>query len=160
MGSRIAWRLIDNGNEVVVWNRDASKADELVAAGALAASSPADATRRSDAVITMVTGPEALDAVVAGPDGVADEAAPATAVIQMSTVGPAATGRAVSALPEETRYLDAPVLGSLSEVESGTLIVFAGGSEALVREWAPLLSTLGRIIHVGDVGAGSAAKLV
>lgn len=160
MGSRIARRLIESGNEVVVWNRDASKADVLVARGALAASSPADATHRSDAVITMVTGPEALDAIVAGPEGIADAADPATTVIQMSTVGSAATERAASALPEGTGFIDAPVLGSLSEVESGTLIVFAGGPQALVREWEPLLSTLGRIIHVGDVGAGSAAKLV
>jgi 3-hydroxyisobutyrate dehydrogenase len=160
MGSRIARRLIDRGHEVLVCNRDASKAEELVAAGAAAAASPADATRRSDAVITMVTGPDALDAVVAGPDGIAQAATPATTVIQMSTVGPAATDRAAALLPAGTRFLDAPVLGSLSEAESGTLIVFAGGPEALVREWQPLLSTLGRVIHVGDVGAGSAAKLV
>jgi 3-hydroxyisobutyrate dehydrogenase-like beta-hydroxyacid dehydrogenase len=160
MGSRIARRLIDSGHEVLVWNRDASKADELGAAGAAAAASPADATRRSDAVITMVTGPDALDAVVAGPDGIAQAANPATTVIQMSTVGPAATDRAAALLPAGTRFLDAPVLGSLSEAESGTLVVFAGGPEALVREWEPLLSTLGRVVHVGDVGAGSAAKLV
>jgi 3-hydroxyisobutyrate dehydrogenase-like beta-hydroxyacid dehydrogenase len=160
MGSRIARRLIASGHEVVVWNRDASKADELVGAGAVAASSPADATRRSDAVITMVTGPKALDAVVAGPDGIADAATPSTTLIQMSTVGPPATLRVAAALPDGTRLLDAPVLGSLSEVESGTLVVFAGGPEALVREWEPLLSQLGRVIHVGDVGAGSAAKLV
>jgi 3-hydroxyisobutyrate dehydrogenase len=160
MGSRIARRLIASENEVVVWNREASKAEELVGAGAVAASSPADATRRSDAVITMVTGPKALDAVVAGPDGIAEAATPSTTLIQMSTVGPPATVRAAAALPDGARLLDAPVLGSLSEVESGTLVVFAGGPEALVREWEPLLSQLGRVIHVGDVGAGSAAKLV
>jgi 3-hydroxyisobutyrate dehydrogenase-like beta-hydroxyacid dehydrogenase len=160
MGSRIARRLLDAGHDVVVWNRDASKADELVSAGAVATTSPADAARRANAVITMVSNPEALDAVVGGPEGIAAGTTPSTTVIQMSTVGPPATARLASALPEGTGLLDAPVLGSVSEVEAGTLTVFAGGSDELVRTWEPLLSTLGTVLHVGDVGAGSAAKLV
>jgi 3-hydroxyisobutyrate dehydrogenase-like beta-hydroxyacid dehydrogenase len=160
MGSRIARRLLDAGNDLVVWNRDASKADSLVSAGAVGASSPADAARRADAVIVMVSNPEALRAVVEGADGIAAGARPETTVIQMSTVGPEATAHVASALPDGTGLLDAPVLGSLSEVESGTLTVFVGGRDELVSRWEPLLSTLGKVLHVGDVGAGSAAKLV
>jgi 3-hydroxyisobutyrate dehydrogenase/2-hydroxy-3-oxopropionate reductase len=160
MGSRIARRLLDAGHDLVVWNRDASKATDLLAAGAVEASSPADATGRAEGVITMVTGPDALEAIVEGPDGIAAGATPSTTVIQMSTVGPPATKRLVSQLPEGTGLLDAPVLGSVSEVEAGTLVVFAGGPRELVRRWEPVLSVLGRTVHVGDVGAGSAAKLV
>jgi 3-hydroxyisobutyrate dehydrogenase/2-hydroxy-3-oxopropionate reductase len=160
MGSRIARRLLDAGNDVVVWNRDASRAADLVSAGAAAASSPADAARRADGVITMVSNPAALQAVVEGPEGIAAGATPATTVIQMSTVGPTATAQLASMLPEGTGLLDAPVLGSLSEVESGTLTVFVGGRDELVRRWEPLLSTLGNVLHVGDIGAGSATKLV
>jgi 3-hydroxyisobutyrate dehydrogenase-like beta-hydroxyacid dehydrogenase len=68
--------------------------------------------------------------------------------------------RLAEQLPDGARLLDAPVLGSLSEVEQGSLNVFAGGPEALVERWTPLLSALGRVVHVGGVGAGSAAKLV
>ena len=160
MGSRIARRLLDAGHDVVVWNRDASKADQLVSAGAVTVPSPADAARRSDAVITMVSNPDALDAVVGGPEGISAGTGKGTTVIQMSTVGPPATARVAAALPAGADLLDAPVLGSISEVESGTLTVFAGGPTELVRKWKPLLSTLGTVLHVGDVGAGSAAKLV
>jgi 3-hydroxyisobutyrate dehydrogenase-like beta-hydroxyacid dehydrogenase len=52
------------------------------------------------------------------------------------------------------------VLGSLSEAESGSLKIFAGGSEAAVERWTPLLSILGSVLHVGPLGAGTAAKLV
>ena len=45
MGSRIAARLIDAGNQVVVWNRSPAKVDELVGLGAEAAERPADAAR-------------------------------------------------------------------------------------------------------------------
>ncbi|MGH3031192.1 MAG: NAD(P)-binding domain-containing protein [Gaiellaceae bacterium] len=48
--------------------------------------------------------------------------------------------------------LDAPVLGSLPEAESGSLRVFVGGPGSLVERWTPLLSTLGSPVHVGPLG--------
>jgi 3-hydroxyisobutyrate dehydrogenase-like beta-hydroxyacid dehydrogenase len=160
MGSRLARRLLDSGNDVAVWNRDAAKASPLVEAGAARAATPADAAHGADAVIVMVSDPEALRAVTEGPEGVAAGATADTTAIQMSTVGPEPVLRLASRLPEGVGLLDAPVLGSLSEVESGTLKVFAGGPPELVERWQPLLSTFGDVLHVGPVGAGSAAKLV
>jgi 3-hydroxyisobutyrate dehydrogenase-like beta-hydroxyacid dehydrogenase len=159
MGSRIARRLADAGHELVVWNRDPAKAEPLVAAGAVAAASPADAARRSEAVITMVADPPALTAVTEGPDGVVAGVGEETTVIQMSTVGPESTSRLASLLPDNV-LLDSPVLGSVSEAESGTLNVFVGGPPELAQRWRPLLSTLGAVLRVGPIGAGTAAKLV
>lgn len=156
MGGRIARRLLDAGHEVIVWNRTPEKAKPLTDLGADAAESPAEATRRAEAVITMVADPRALRDVTQGPDGIAAAAAETT-VIQMSTVSPSAVAWLDSAVPE---LLDAPVLGSLTEVESGTLKIFAGGSQELVERWTPLLSVLGTVIPVGPIGAGTAAKLV
>jgi 3-hydroxyisobutyrate dehydrogenase-like beta-hydroxyacid dehydrogenase len=159
MGRRVAARLLAAGNDVVVWNRDRSKADGLGDDGAVVAATPADAARRADAVITIVTDPAALRAVTEGDEGVVRGVDDRTTVMQMSTVGPPAVERLASLLPDES-LLDAPVLGSLSEVESGALNVFVGGPQTLVERWRPLLSQLGSVLHVGDVGAGSAAKLV
>jgi 3-hydroxyisobutyrate dehydrogenase-like beta-hydroxyacid dehydrogenase len=156
MGARIARRLLDAGHEVIVWNRTPQKAKPLTDLGADAAETPADATRRAEAVITMVADPDALRDVTEGADGIA-AGAEETTVIQMSTVSPSTVAWLDSAVPE---LLDAPVLGSLSEVESGTLKVFVGGSEELVERWTPMLSALGTVIPVGPVGAGTAAKLV
>jgi 3-hydroxyisobutyrate dehydrogenase-like beta-hydroxyacid dehydrogenase len=160
MGSRMARRLLDAGHELVVWNRDAAKSEPLVAAGATAAETPADAARRVDVVLIMVADPHALQAVTEGPDGVAAGAAAGTVVVQMSTVGPGPVLRLVDRLPEGVRLLDAPVLGSLDEAEGGKLKVFAGGEPELVERLRPLLSVLGSVVRVGPVGAGSAAKLV
>jgi len=160
MGSRMARRLLDAGHELVVWNRTLEKAQPLVELGATA-ENPADATRRADATIIMVADPQALLDVTEGPDGVAAGASEATTVIQMSTVSPDATARLASLLePAGAGLLDSPVLGSLTEVESGTLKVFAGGPDELVERWTPLLSVLGSVIRVGPIGAGTAAKLV
>ena len=160
MGSRIARRLLDAGHDVVVWNRTPEKADELVARGAAQAATPAEATGRAEAVITMVADPAALRAVVEGPHGIAAGAGGDTTVIEMSTVGPKAVAELATKLPPGTGLLDAPVLGSLSEAESGSLAVFVGGPEELVARWTPLLGTLGAPIHVGPLGTGAAAKLV
>jgi 3-hydroxyisobutyrate dehydrogenase-like beta-hydroxyacid dehydrogenase len=160
MGSRIARRLLDAGHDVVVWNRTPERAAELVQLGALQAASPAEAARQADVVLAMVADPAALKAVTEGPDGVAAAVRGSTTVIQMSTVGPAASSRVASVLPAGAGLLDAPVLGSTPEAESGSLMIFAGGPEVLVERWTPLLSTLGTVLHVGPLGAGQAAKLV
>lgn len=160
MGSRIAAQLLSAGHEVVVWNRSPEKAGPLVELGAGQAASPADAARGADAVIVMVSDAAALEAVVDGPDGLAAGLGPDATLIDMSTVGPDAVGWLEDALPPGTPQLDAPVLGSLLEAESGSLTIFVGGPAELAQEWTPLLTALGTVVHVGPLGAGQAAKLV
>src|ERR671935_693275 len=107
----------------------------------------------------MVADPGALRDVTEGEDGVAAGAGEGTTVVEMSTVGPDAVHRLASVLGARAGLLDAPVLGSRSEAESGTLTVFVGGPEELVARWTPLLSVLGSPLHVGPLGSGAAAKL-
>ena len=160
MGSRMAGRLLDAGHELVVWNRSPAKMAPLVERGALPAKSPADVARGSEAVITMLADPAALQSVTEGPSGLAAGAGPSMTVVEMSTVGPDAVSRLAAALPDQTGLLDAPVLGSLAEAEAGSLQIFVGGPEALAERWMPLLSVMGSPIHVGPLGAGASAKLV
>jgi 3-hydroxyisobutyrate dehydrogenase-like beta-hydroxyacid dehydrogenase len=160
MGSRIARRLLKAGHELHVWNRTAEKAAPLVEAGAVAAATPAEAAARAEVVLTMVADPAALRDVTEGEDGVAAGAGEGATVIEMSTVGPDAVRRLASVLGERVGLLDAPVLGSRSEAEEGTLTVFVGGPDELAARWTPLLSALGSPLHVGPLGSGAAAKLV
>jgi 3-hydroxyisobutyrate dehydrogenase len=147
MGSRIARRLLDAGNDVVVWNRTPEKAAGFPEVAPSAAEAAADA----EVTITMLANPEALREVTS-------EIAP-RALIEMSTVGPRAIEELAARFPG-VDLLDAPVLGSRSEAEGGTLHVFVGGPDAVFERFAPLLSPLGTIHHVGGLGAGAAAKLV
>jgi 3-hydroxyisobutyrate dehydrogenase-like beta-hydroxyacid dehydrogenase len=160
MGSRIARRLLEAGHDLVAWNRTAEKAQPLVEAGAVAAATPAEAAARAEVVLTMVADPAALRDVTEGEDGVAAGVGEGATVIEMSTVGPDAVRRLGSVLGEQAGLLDAPVLGSRSEAEEGTLKVFVGGPPELVARWTPLLSVLGSPLHVGPLGSGAAAKLV
>ncbi|MFF0232712.1 NAD(P)-binding domain-containing protein [Micromonospora sp. NPDC005254] len=89
-----------------------------VARGAVAVDSPAEAARRADLVITMLSDPAALREVVEGPQGVLAGATASTTLAEMSTVGPPAVRRLAAMLPDGVGLLDAPVLGSVSEAES------------------------------------------
>lgn len=160
MGSRIARRLLDAGHDLVVWNRTPARAAPLLAAGAQMAATPAAAATRAEVVITMVADPSALRAVNEGTAGVAAAITPMSTVIEMSTVGPDALRRLVDHLPAGTAVLDAPVLGSIHEAETGTLRVLVGGPPQLFARWQPLLHVVGTPVHVGPSGSGAAAKLV
>ena len=160
MGSRMARRLLDAGHEVLVWNRSPERLGPLLERGAIATATPREAAERAEVLLTMLADPQALHAVTEGEDGIARGASPALTVIEMSTVGPAAVARLASALPAGTGLLDAPVLGSLGEVESGSLTILAGGPPDLVEQATPLLVNFGAVIHVGGLGSGAAAKLV
>jgi 3-hydroxyisobutyrate dehydrogenase-like beta-hydroxyacid dehydrogenase len=159
MGSRIAARLLGAGHEVVVWNRSAEKAGPLAELGARVAATPAEAASLADGVVTSVADPEALAAVTEGDDGIVAGLGDGAALIEMSTVGPDAIARLASLVGPEG-LLEAPVLGSISEVESGTLTIFAGGATDVLEHWRPVLADLGTIVHAGPLGSGAAAKLV
>ena len=157
MGRAMTSRLLRTGHEVVVWNRSPAPVGEAVREGASSASTPAEAASRAEYVITMISDPPALEAVTDGSDGVLAAAAPGSALLQMATVGPGPVLALAERMPAGVDLVDCPVLGSLSEAEGGTLSVFVGGD---ADRAAPVLESLGRIVPVGPVGAGSRAKLV
>jgi 3-hydroxyisobutyrate dehydrogenase len=160
MGSRIARRLLRSGHRVTVWSRTPGRVGELVEAGADDAGSPAEAAAGADVVITMVTDAAALAAVTVGPDGIASAAHADLTLVQMATVGGTAIRRLARMLPPTIRLVDAPVLGSLHEAETGTLTIFIGGRDDAIERAQGVLTDLGTVRRVGGVGAGAAAKLV
>jgi 3-hydroxyisobutyrate dehydrogenase-like beta-hydroxyacid dehydrogenase len=160
MGSAMASRLLDAGNDLTVWNRTAQKAQPLVDRGASLAASPAEASVGAEVVITMLADPAALDQVLFGSEGLAPGLHPGQTLIDMSTVGPDAVAEALSGLPEGVAFADAPVRGSVPEAAKGRLSIFVGATEETFPRVAELLEPLGSIRHVGPPGSGAAMKLV
>lgn len=158
MGLPMARRLLATDHQVVVWNRTASRASAL--AGAQVASSPADAARSADVVITMLASPAAVESVLLGPGGVAETVRPGTLLIEMSTIGPAAVASLASSLPSGVELVDAPVQGSVGPAADGSLRILAGGSAAAVSRAEPLLGVFGTVTRTGPLGSGAAAKIV
>jgi 2-hydroxy-3-oxopropionate reductase len=160
MGSRMTKRLLAAGHSVTVWNRSPEKIAPLVALGAQAATSPADAARHAEFLILMVSNGPTASAVLFGPDGAAPAMAEGAIVVDMSSIPPP-TARdhndRLAAL--KVGALDAPVSGGPLGAERGTLAIMAGGDNAAFDRARPILSVLGRPTLVGPAGSGQLAKL-
>jgi 3-hydroxyisobutyrate dehydrogenase-like beta-hydroxyacid dehydrogenase len=163
MGSRMAANVAGAGFDVAVWNRTASRAEEVAkATGARLAATPAEAAEGADATITMVVDSPQVEAVLFGPDGAAGAMAEGSIVIDMSTVAAAASRSIAERLRERgIAFLDAPVSGSSPKAEDGTLTIMVGGAGEDFERALPLLGAMGElIVHVGPQGHGSLVKLL
>jgi 3-hydroxyisobutyrate dehydrogenase len=110
MGRGMARNLLKAGLPVTVWNRTASRMDELVAEGATAGKSPADVAAECDIIITCVSDTPDVEAVILGAQGVIHGAKSGALVIDMSTISPQATQAIAAQLAEKgVHMLDAPV---------------------------------------------------
>ena len=91
MGNPMSRNLIKAGHEVTVWNRTASRMEDIVGAGAIAAASPSHVAAASEVTITMVSDSPDVEDVVLGQSGVLHGATSGSVVIDMSTVSPSVT---------------------------------------------------------------------
>ena len=162
MGGPMAGHLLDAGHEVAVWNRTASKGDELVARGARRADSPADAARDADVVVTCVSDTPDLVAVVLGDQGVIEGIRDGAVLLDCSTVSPSAEKELAEALAgKSVEVVDAPLSGGAEGAKNGVCTAFVGGSEAAYASAKPILEAFCKTItHLGPTGAGQAAKAV
>jgi len=162
MGGAMAATISRAGFGMVLWNRDASKAERVgEALGAPVASSAAEAASKADVVLTSLADDAAVESVYLGPEGVVEGIGPDAAAVDTSTIDPRTVERVGGAVDEAgAGFLDCPVSGSVSTVEAGTLTIMAGGDADLLERVRPVLDALAsRVIHVGGRGAGAATKL-
>ena len=165
MGQPMAMNLLKAGYPLTVWNRTASRANELVALGATLAASLKEVAAAADVLITMVSDPPALEGVLWGTNGKDSGALtnlkPGSIYIDSSTVSPALARTIASACAEhKVRFLDAPVTGGDWGAKKGELVFMVGGEAETLSEVEPILNVLGkRWFHLGPNGAGQTIKL-
>jgi 3-hydroxyisobutyrate dehydrogenase-like beta-hydroxyacid dehydrogenase len=167
MGRPMGLNLLKAGYSLTVWNRTASRAESLVAAGAKLANSPEEVASSSDALITIVSDPPALEGVLWGGSGSGQGAGalgslrPGSIYIDSSTVSPALARRIAAASTErQIGFLDAPVTGGTWGAEKGELVFMVGGDPQVLKDAEPILSVMGkRWFHLGPNGAGQTIKL-
>ena len=157
MGRPMAASLVKAGHEVSVWNRSAGK----VVAGAKTAATPAEAAQGAEVVWMCVSDTQAVEALLFGENGVEPSLAAGTIVVDSSTISPASTLKfAERVRAKGADYVDAPVTGSKTGAESGTLIFIVGGKEATLERLKPLFAAMGKqFFRMGDTSKGQAAKL-
>ncbi len=162
MGAAMAANLRRAGFEVTVWNRTPGRVTDLLAQGAVEASTPADVGRAADIVVTCVSDTPDVDAVLFGADGVASGLARGGMVIDCSTISPSATKEFAARLAGQgVGFVDAPVSGGSEGAKHATLTIFVGGEPADVERAQPVLAAMGKTItHFGPAGSGQAVKAI
>lgn len=159
MGQPMARRLLDLGYSLLAYNRTREKAEALRSAGAKIVETPTEAIREADCVILMLAHAPAIRDVICSEE-VRSELSKCT-VIQMGTIGSSES----CAFEKEVQasggsYFEAPVLGSIPQVNEGSLIVMVGASSEQFEYWSDLLKCFGpNPLLVGQVGKAATLKL-
>jgi 3-hydroxyisobutyrate dehydrogenase-like beta-hydroxyacid dehydrogenase len=162
MGAPMSKNLLKAGFALTVWNRTASKMEELVALGAKAGKNPAEVASESEVVITMLAGPSDVEQVVLGEGGVYKGLKPGSTLIDMSTISPEVSRRIASHLEKlGSNMLDAPVSGSVGAAASAALTIQVGGKREVFEAHREILSAMGKnIFYIGPNGMGCYMKLL
>lgn len=160
MGRPMAEHLSAGGHTLRVHARRADAMQPLVARGATACASPAEAARGAAVVFTNVTATADVEQVLFGPGGVVEGATPGTIVIDHGTISAAATrGFAARLMEQGIEMLDCPVSGGVKGAQAATLTMMVGGKAEVLERVRPLLQLLGKTITLcGGHGAGQVVK--
>jgi 2-hydroxy-3-oxopropionate reductase len=164
MGRPMATHLVAKGHRLTVHSRSRPPVDDLVAAGAIAADTPAAAARQSNIVITMLPDTADVELVLTGADGVLAGLEPGAIVIDMSSISPVAARRFASLTAERGgTMLDAPVSGGEIGAKNALLSIMVGGDPDTFARVRPVLACMGnpdRIVHIGAApGSGQVCKV-
>ncbi len=162
MGTPISHNLLKAGFPLTVYDRFAAQTEPFAALGVPVGASCADVARKCDVVFTMIGQvAEELEAVL-GPGGVLEGAHPGLTLIDLSTVGIAASKTmAAAAKAKGVAFLDATVNGSVGPARDATMQLMVGGDAAALEVVMPVLRAISaKVHHMGPNGAGSAMKMV
>src|SRR5262249_30787092 len=138
-----------------------SHAEDLVKAGATAASSARETAAQAEVVVTMLPdGPQVEEAVL-GKDGALEGAQPGTILVDMSSISPLVAQKVGAACEAKgVGFVDAPVSGGEPKAIEGTLAIMAGGSQEQFDKVKPILEKMGSSVTLtGPIGAGNVTKL-
>jgi 3-hydroxyisobutyrate dehydrogenase len=161
MGGNMAARLLAAGHSISGWQRNREHAQPLIEQGLVWRESPrAVAEGAAEVVMTSLPDDTALDAVATAADGLLAGLREDAVWIDMSTVSPQKSRELAERVRSRGAWmLDAPVSGSVPQVQAGTLTIMVGGDENAYRRVEPLLRELGTSNYIGENGQGLALKL-
>lgn len=168
VGAHFARHLLKAFGDLITYDIDAKKLEQVVQQGAKAASSPKDLSSRSDIILLSLPSPEAVESVVLGSNGVLKGARAGTLLIDSSTIDPFTCKKLYEAAKElQVGYLDAPVSsgepggGGTEGAKAASLTFLIGGDERDFERAKPILQHLGKwFYHLGPAGSGSVMKLI
>jgi len=163
MGGPMCRNIIRNTNhDVVVFDLNPAAIKVCTDLGATAGTSVAQIAADCDVVFTSLPMPRNVEEVTLGAGGIVENAKPGAFYIDLSTNSPATARRVNEAMQAKgIQMLEAPVSGGTARATDGTIVIMVGGTIAAFDAQLPLLKSFsGEVVHVGEIGMGSVAKLV
>lgn len=160
LGSAVGERLLDQGFELLVWNRSELRTSRL-AQSATRVALPRQVAAAADVTLSFVSGEEANETVYSGNDGLL--AADAHGVlVNLSTLSPSFFRDLAAKADSKSRpFVEAPVLGTAAPARNGQLVALVAGDDGVISKVYPVLSEFCRSVRrVGAPGTGAAMKLV
>lgn len=162
MGHAFVERLVEQGFIVRVYNRTADNIKDLPQGNVIVCNSVDELIDQCDTIILMASNADAINGILQlQQQGNQQPDLQGKTILQMATISPSqsiAIGEAVTS--RGGRYLEAPVLGSIPEARSGTLIIMSGGPKDVFEAVLPVLQVLGTAPrYVGETGSAAALKL-
>ena len=146
MGKPMSKNLLKAGYPLVVHSRSRGPVDEVVKAGAKAATTPKDVAAQCDILVTMLPNSPDVEQVALGKDGIIEGARPGLVLVDMSTISPI--------------VLDAPVSGGEKGAIDAALSIMVGGDKATFEAVLPIFQAMGKTITLlGPLGMGGFTKL-
>jgi len=160
MGGNMAARFLAAGYPVYGEEQHRANAQELEQQGLQWCETPREVAEAADVVFTSLPDERVLEGVAVGPDGILAGLTPEKIWVDMSTVSPRASRELAERVDAVgAAMLDAPVSGSVPQVQAGSLTIMVGGDEHAYRQVEPILRELGTPIHIGENGQGLVLKL-
>ena len=161
MGAPMARNLLRAGHEVTVWNRSPGHTEDLGAAGATVAGTPAEVGARAEVVAMCLPNGSVVEDVLFRADGVLAGLAPGGVVADHTTIAPRDAVRLAARCADAGYvFLDAPVSGGPHGAAAGELATMVGGDDGAFARALPVLDAYSaKVVHVGGSGSGQIAKL-
>jgi 3-hydroxyisobutyrate dehydrogenase-like beta-hydroxyacid dehydrogenase len=157
MGQALGGRLLGSGHELVIWNRTAGKAEDLVEKGAEEAKAISEAVEGAEIVVTSLTDDEAVREVACGDDGVRESLPEGSVYVDVSTISPTLSGELDDSFP---RFVAMPILGGPEAVATGRAIYLLGGKADAVVTVNPLFPGLSeKVFRYNSPPLASTAKV-
>lgn len=162
MGKSMAKNILKGGFPLAVFDLASEPVEEMVALGAVAASSPKELGEKSEVIIFMVPDAPDIDAAVLGTNGLLEGVGAGSIIIVMSTINPLDVQRLGEICAKQgVRVIDCPVSGNRNSAASASLTIMAGGAKDVFEECKEILATMGKnIVYCGEIlGSGEMVKL-
>lgn len=162
MGNPMALNVMKNGFPMTVFDLNPRAMENLVQAGAKAATSAKQVVESAEVLLTSLPGSPEVEGLYLEPGGLVELAKPGSVLVDLSSVLPSTPRKLeLRAKARGVHFLEAPVSGGVTGARAATLAIMAGGDAAVLERVRPILRSIGpNIYHVGAAGSGNTVKAI